>query len=44
MGGITTSTEAATENVGNLKQVIKKTVKATKVARGSEPSKTNDAE
>ena len=44
MGGIASSTVAAEGNVENLKQVIKKTVKATKVARGSEAPKFNEAD
>lgn len=40
MGGI----NRATSEVSNLKQVINTTVKATKVARGSEQPKADDAD
>ena len=43
MGGITANAEGA-GNIYNLKQVLKKTVKATKVARGSEGPKFDEAE
>ena len=41
MGGVTSED---TSNIYNLKEVLKKTVKATKVARGSEAPKFEEAE
>ena len=41
MGGVTSED---TSNIYNLKEVLKKTVKATKVARGSEAPKFDEAE
>ena len=41
MGGVTSED---TGNIYNLKEVLKKTVKATKVARGSEAPKFDEAE
>ena len=43
MGGISSTNEGA-GNIYNLKEVLKKTVKATKVARGTEGPKFDEAE
>ena len=44
MGGLSASNKEGAGNIYNLKEVLKKTVKATKVARGSEGPKFDEAE
>jgi hypothetical protein len=44
MGGMSASNNEGAGNIYNLKEVLKKTVKATKVARGTEGPKFDEAE